>query len=244
MPVFSIVIPVYNEAGTLDEILLRVLRAPLPDGIEKEVIIVDDGSKDGTKDLLKKVEDEYRKVQKGFSLKIIYHDRNRGKGAAIRTGIKQASGDYIIIQDADLEYSPDEYKDLLKPALEDKADVVYGSRFMSGRPHAVLRFWHYVGNKILTLISNSFTNLYLTDMETCYKLFTRKAVDIIGPRLVSNRFEIEPEITARVAKARLRVFEVGISYGGRSYKEGKKIGWKDGFAAIYAIIRFNLFTRD
>jgi len=234
MPVLSIVIPVYNEINTIEELLRRVANAPLPDGISKEIIIVDDSSKDGTREFLKKLDGSY---------KVIFHEKNRGKGAAVRTGLKHATGDFVIIQDADLEYNPDEIKDLLKPILEGKADVVYGSRFMSGRPHAVLRFWHYVGNKILTMISNAFTNLYLTDMETCYKLFTRKVVDDIGPKLVSNRFDIEPEITARIAKAGYRVFEVGISYGGRMRSEGKKIGWKDGLFAIWAIIRFNLLEK-
>lgn len=232
MAILSIVIPVYNEIRTIEEILRRVMNAPLPEGIEKEILIIDDGSKDGTREFLRELKSPFR---------VILHEKNMGKGAAVRTGLNMASGDYIVIQDADLEYNPDEYKDLLKPILEGKADVVYGSRFMSGRPHAVLRFWHYVGNKILTAFSNAFTNLYLTDMETCYKMFTRKVIQDIGPKLVSNRFEIEPEITARIAKARYRVFEIGISYGGRSYAEGKKIGWKDGFAAIWAILKFNLF---
>lgn len=233
MPKLSIIIPVYNEIKTIDEILNRVMNASLQEGIEKEIIIVDDGSIDGTREYLKGL---------GNHIKVIFHEKNKGKGAAVRTGFSAATGDYIVIQDGDLEYNPDEYKDLLKPILDGKADVVYGSRFMSGRPHAVLRFWHYIGNKILTAFSNAFTNLYLTDMETCYKMFTKKVIDDIGPKLISNRFEIEPEITARIAKARYRVFEVGISYGGRSYAEGKKIGWKDGFAAIWSIIRFNLFN--
>ena len=168
-------------------------------------------------------------------------ERNRGKGAAIRSGFAVATGDYVVIQDADLEYDPNEYADLLRPAVEGKADVVYGSRFMSGRPHAVFRFWHYMGNKLLTELSNAFTNLHLTDMETCYKLFSRQVIREIGPKLVSDRFTIEPELTARVAQGGYRMYEIGISYGGRSYAEGKKIGWKDGFAAIWAIIRFNLF---
>lgn len=231
MAVLSIIIPVYNEINTVEELLRKVLNAPLPDGIEKEIIIVDDFSKDGTREFLKAL---------GEPFKIVFHGENKGKGAAIRTGLKYATGDYVVIQDADLEYNPDEIKDLLKPILEGKADVVYGSRFMSGRPHAVLRFWHYIGNKILTVISNAFTNLYLTDMETCYKMFTRKVIDEIGPKLVSNRFDIEPEITARIAKGKYRVFEIGISYGGRTKAEGKKIGWKDGIEAIWAIVKFNL----
>jgi len=232
--VLSIIIPIYNEIDTVEELLRRVVQATLPEGITKEIIIVDDSSNDGTREFLKRL---------GEPFKVIFHEKNKGKGAAVRTGLKYATGDFVIIQDADLEYNPDEIKDLLKPILEGKADVVYGSRFMSGRPHAVLRFWHYVGNKILTLISNAFTNLYLTDMETCYKLFTRKVIDDIGPKLVSNRFDIEPEITARIAKAGYRVFEVGISYGGRTRAQGKKIGWKDGLEAIWAIVRFNIFER-
>ncbi len=231
MAILSIIIPVYNEINTIEELLKRVFNAPLPDGIEKEIIIVDDFSKDGTREFLKAL---------GEPFKVVFHRENKGKGAAIRTGLKYATGDYVVIQDADLEYNPDEIKDLLKPILEGKADVVYGSRFMSGRPHAVLRFWHYIGNKILTVISNAFTNLYLTDMETCYKMFARKVIDEIGPKLVSNRFDIEPEITARIAKGKYRVFEIGISYGGRTKAEGKKIGWKDGIEAIWAIVRFNL----
>jgi glycosyltransferase involved in cell wall biosynthesis len=232
MSVLTIVIPVYNEINTVEHNLKRVNAAPLPEGVTKEIIIIDDGSTDGTRELLDRFKDLYR---------IVYHDKNRGKGAAIRTGFSYATGDYVVVQDADLEYDPKEIKDLLKPLLEGKADVVYGSRFMSGRPHAVLRFWHYVGNKMLTAFSNAFTNLYLTDMETCYKMFTLDVIREIGPKLVSNRFAIEPEITARVANANYRVYEVGVSYGGRTFAEGKKIGWKDGFAALWAIIRFRFF---
>ena len=232
MPVLSVVIPVFNEIGTIGRNLDRVTKAALPEGFSKEIVIVDDCSRDGTREYLATLRDGY---------KIIYHERNLGKGAAVRSGFAAASGAYVVIQDADLEYDPREYADLLKPLIEGKADVVYGSRFMSGRPHAVLRFWHYFGNKLLTAVSNAFTNLYLTDMETCYKMFTRKVLDDIAPRLVSSRFAIEPEITARLARAGYRVYEIGISYGGRSYKEGKKIGWKDGFAALWAIVRFNCF---
>jgi glycosyltransferase involved in cell wall biosynthesis len=232
MPVLSIVIPVYNEIRTIENNLKRVLDALLPAGFSKEIIIIDDCSQDGTRELLARIEGPFR---------ILYHEKNRGKGAAVRNGFATATGDYIVIQDADMEYDPREYSDLLKPLLEGKADVVYGSRFMSGRPHAVLRFWHYMGNKLLTAFSNAFTNLYLTDMETCYKMISRKVLQDIGPKLVSNRFAIEPEITARVAKAGYRVYEIGISYGGRTYGEGKKIGWKDGFSALWAIVRFNLF---
>ncbi len=233
MAVLSIIIPVFNEINTIEELLLRVERAELPEGIDKEIIIVDDGSRNGTREILKRLSFE------GY--RVIFHERNRGKGAAVRTGLKYVTGDFVIIQDADLEYNPEDYRKLLMPVLEGKADVVYGSRFLNYKPYGLLRFWHYMGNKILTIISNAFTDLYLTDMETCYKLFTRKAIDIIGPQLVSDRFDIEPEITARVARAGLRVYEVGISYGGRSYSEGKKIGLKDAFEAIWAIIRFNLF---
>ncbi len=232
MPVLSVVIPVYNEIRTIRQNLKRVEDAPLPEGFSREVIIVDDFSRDGTREYLATLSGPYR---------VIYHEKNKGKGAALRAGFAAVTGDYIVIQDADIEYDPREFSDLLKPLLAGKADVVYGSRFMSGRPHAVLRFWHYLGNKFLTAFSNAFTNLYLTDMETCYKMFTRKVVDNIAPRLVSNRFTIEPEITARIARARYRIYEIGISYGGRSSDEGKKIGWKDGFAALWAIVRFSLF---
>lgn len=227
----SVVISVYNEKNTILEIVKRVESADVGTA-DKEIVIVDDGSTDGTRDILKSLERKY---------KIFYHDKNRGKGAALRRGFLEASGDFIVVQDADLEYDPGEYKILLQPLLEKKADVVFGSRFMGASPHRVLFFWHYVGNKILTTLSNIFTDLNLTDIETGYKAFTREALLKILPKLKSDRFGIEPELTARVAKAGLRVYEVGISYSGRTYAEGKKIGWKDGLPAIWAIIRFNLF---
>lgn len=227
----SIVIPAYNERGTITEILRRIEAVDLGD-VKKEIIIVDDGSTDGTRDILR-----------SFEYKIFYQDKNQGKGAALRRGFKEATGDFIIIQDADLEYDPSEYKILLQPLLSGKADVVYGSRFMGNAPHRVLFFWHYLGNKFLTTLSNVFTDLNLTDMETGYKAFSREALLKILPKLKSDRFGIEPEVTARVACAGLRVYEVGISYSGRTYAEGKKINWKDGLAAIWAIIRFNLFDR-
>ena len=225
----SIIIPCYNEKSTIREVVDAVLAAPYKD---KEIIIVDDCSKDGTKEvLLEEIEPLVHRI--------LFHKVNQGKGAALRTGIQAATGDIVLIQDADLEYDPQEYPNLVEPILRNKADVVYGSRFMGSQPHRVLYFWHSVGNMVLTILSNMFTNLNLTDMETCYKVFRREIIQ--GISIQENRFGFEPEITAKIAKLECRIFEVGISYYGRTYKEGKKIGWKDGIRAIYCIIKYNLF---
>ncbi len=231
----SIVIPIYNEIKTIEKIIDLVEKANIF-GLEKEIILVDDGSNDGTREKLKKYEDKH---------KVIYNTRNFGKGFSLRQGFKEAVGDVVIIQDADLEYNPDEYEFLIRPIIENKADVVYGSRFLGGGPHRVLYFWHFVGNKFLTTLSNMFTNLNLTDMETCSKVFRAEIIKEILPGLKSDRFGFEPEITAKVAKLskkrNCRIYEVGISYDGRTYEEGKKISWRDGIEAIFCIIKFNLF---
>ena len=222
----SVVIPVYNEVKTIDEILARVRSVPL----EKEIVLVDDCSRDGTREKLQQMPPDP-------GLRILYHKVNQGKGAALRTGFQAAEGDIVIVQDADLEYDPQEYPKLVQPILDGKADVVYGSRFSGGECRRVLYFWHYVGNKMLTFLSNCLTNLNLTDMETCYKVFRRQIIQSI--QIEENRFGFEPEITAKVAGMRCRVYEVGISYSGRTYEEGKKIGWKDGFRAVWCILKYN-----
>jgi glycosyltransferase involved in cell wall biosynthesis len=224
----SIVIPVYNEKETIREILRRVQAVKLP--VRKEIIIVDDCSRDGTRDILNRLA--------GRNVRVLFHDQNRGKGAALRTGFARATGDIVLVQDADLEYNPDEYPRLLAPILDGRADVVYGSRFLGG-PHRVLFFWHFVGNRVLTTLSNMVTNLNLTDMETCYKVFRGKTLKKVHLR--SSRFGFEPEITIKLAKLRSRIYEVPISYSGRDYTEGKKIGWKDGLAALFHILRYRFF---
>ncbi len=233
--VLSVVIPVYNEEKTLSSILQAVAEVP----IKKQIILVDDCSRDNSKAVMQELAEQY----KGDAVNCIslhYHAVNKGKGAALRTGFAHATGNVVIIQDADLEYNPSEYPQLLKPIIEGKADVVYGSRFLGNREHRVLYYWHSVGNKFLTTLSNCFTNLNLTDMETCYKLFRRECIQEILPNLQQDRFGFEPEVTARIAQKGFRVYEMGISYSGRTYKEGKKIGWKDGFRAIWCIIKYGL----
>lgn len=224
----SIIIPVFNEKNSIEEIIKRVQAVDV--GLEKEIIIVDDCSQDGTRQILEKL--NYP------NMKLFFHSKNEGKGAALQTGFSKAEGDIILIQDADLEYDPKEYHKLLAPILDGRADVVYGSRFLGG-PHRVLFFWHYVGNKILTMLSNITSNLNLTDMETCYKVFKKEILNKI--KIKSKRFGFEPEVTIKFAKLKCRIYEVPISYSGRDYSEGKKIGWKDGVAAIFHIIRYKFF---
>jgi len=224
----SVVIPCFNEKEFIGEIVDRVNSVPIAN---KEIILVDDNSNDGTKEIIKK--EIAQKVTK-----VIYHDKNMGKGAALRSGFKEVKGDVVIIQDADLEYDPKEYQRLIKPIIEKRADVVYGSRFVGSQEHRVLYFWHMIGNKFLTLISNMFTNLNLTDMETCYKVFKKDVLDRIS--LEEDRFGFDPEITAKIAKLGCSIYEIGISYSGRTYAQGKKIGWVDGFRVLKAIVKYNL----
>lgn len=224
----SVVMPVYNERATLRTVIERVLALPL----DIEMICVDDGSKDGSVEILNELAGQYPQIR------FFQQPNNMGKGAALRRGIAEATGDYVIVQDADLEYDPEDYHHLLEPLVAGKADVVYGSRFMGAAPHRVLYFWHSVGNWLLTLLSNCLTNINLTDMETCYKMFRREVIQAIP--IEENRFGFEPEITVKIARRHLRIYEVGISYWGRTYEEGKKIGWKDGFRALYCLIKYSL----
>jgi glycosyltransferase involved in cell wall biosynthesis len=223
----SVVIPVFNEVNTIDKILIAVKSV----NVDKEIIIVDDFSTDGTRQILSNLSDD--------NIRIFYHDRNMGKGAALRTGFNKVKGDIILIQDADLEYDPQQYQKLIQPILDGKADVVYGSRFITGDYRRVLYFWHMLGNTLLTFLSNMLTNLNLTDMETCYKVFSKVVLGRIT--IEENRFGFEPEITAKISKLNVRIYEVGISYAGRTYEEGKKIGWKDGLSAVRCIIKYNVF---
>jgi len=237
MAKLSIIIPAYNEGRTIHRILNKVVAVNLAGGMDKEIIIVNDCSKDNTIEAV----NQFSLENPGTDIRLISHEVNKGKGAALHTGIKHATGEYLVIQDADLEYDPEEYNLLLKPVLDGFADVVYGSRFMGGNAHRVLFFWHTIGNKMLTMASNMFTNLNLTDMETCYKLFKTDIIQKIN--LKEARFGFEPEVTAKVAKVpNIRIYEIGISYYGRTYEEGKKIGMKDAFRALYCILRYNLFS--
>ncbi len=234
----SIIIPVYNEEKTITLILNRIKKVEMMHGIAKELILVNDCSQDESESVIK----EYQKSNPDLEIAYYKHEKNQGKGAALHTGIKHATGDLVIIQDADLEYDPEEYNHLVRPILDGFADVVYGSRFKGNNPHRVLFFWHSIGNAWLTFFSNMFTNLNLTDMETCYKMFKRDIIQ--GLTLKEKRFGFEPEVTAKVSRVPdVRIYEVGISYYGRTYKEGKKINWKDGFRAIYCVLKYNLFSK-
>ncbi len=234
----SIIIPAYNEENTIESILDKISEVVLIDGITKEYIIVNDASSDSTSKVVK----DYMIKHPELNIQFYEHEVNKGKGAALHTGIAKAKGDYVIVQDADLEYDPHEFNILLKPILDGFADVVYGSRFMGGNPHRILFFWHSIGNGILTFLSNAMTNLNLTDMETCYKLWKREIIQSVS--LKEQRFGFEPEVTAKVSRIpKIRIYEVGISYYGRTYEEGKKINWKDGFRAIYCILKYNIWSK-
>ena len=232
----SVIVPAYNEGKTIYQILQKLKKVGSAFSVRQEIIVVNDCSTDNTKQAL----EEFARTNPEMNIILLNHEVNKGKGAALRTGITHATGDFVIVQDADLEYDPNEFDLLLKPLIENVADVVYGSRFMGGNAHRILFFWHSIGNKILTMISNAFTNLNLTDMETCYKMFRRELIQSI--ELKENRFGFEPEVTAKISRIpRIRIYEVGISYYGRTYEEGKKINWKDGFRAIYCIFKYNMF---
>ena len=239
MKKLSIIIPAYNEAATIHLILNKVKQVQLLNAIEKEIIIVNDCSKDGTEQAI----ENYRNENSDLNIQYFKHEINKGKGAALHTGIAKATGEYLIIQDADLEYDPNEYNILIKPIIDGFADVVYGSRFMGGKPHRILFFWHTIGNKVLTFLSNMFTNLNLSDMETCYKVFKTELIQNI--KFSENRFGFEPEVTAKISRIKeIRIYEVGISYYGRTYLEGKKIGWKDGFRALYCILKYGMLKQN
>lgn len=234
----SVIVPVYNEEKTIDDILQKLVGTKLISDVQMEILLVNDASSDGSEDKIRKFIDNHPSAD----IKYFKHTHNQGKGAALHTGINSATGDFIVVQDADLEYDPGEFNILLAPLLNGVADVVYGSRFMGGRPHRILFFWHSLGNKFLTFLSNAMTNLNLTDMETCYKMFRSKPLKSL--KLIEKRFGFEPEVTAKIARIPgIRIYEVGISYYGRTYAEGKKINWKDGFRAIYCILKYNFFSK-